>query len=160
MTERSKLVTILSHQEDNGTQKTLTAGGHPISNSALFKDRVRIGTDYRLYLSPVQIHDDGWKFSCHVVVRPGRVLRSSTTVKVFGKSFCSLESLPCSCYCLQILPHQRWNTLLAREQPLKSPHSWVLFVLTLVIHVGGGDEGRKLKNDDSAAIDHQFPGDH
>lgn len=52
------------------------------------------------------------------------------------------------------------ETLLAREQPLKSPHSRVLFVLTLVIHVGGGDEGRKLKNEDSAAIDHQFPGDH
>ena len=55
-------------------------------------------------VSPVQIHDDGRKFSCHIVVRPDRVLRSSTTVKVFGKSFCSLESLPCSCYCLQILP--------------------------------------------------------
>lgn len=81
----SKLVTILSHQEDNGTQETLTTRGHPISNSTLFKDRVRIGTDYGLYLSPVQIHDDGRKFTCHIVVRPGRVLRSSTTVKVFGK---------------------------------------------------------------------------
>lgn len=59
--------------------------GHPISNSTLFKDRVRIGTDYGLYLSPVQIHDDGRKFTCNIVVRPGRVLRSSTTVKVFGK---------------------------------------------------------------------------
>ncbi|KAF4026037.1 hypothetical protein G4228_018007 [Cervus hanglu yarkandensis] len=85
MTERSKLVTILSHQEDNGTQETLTARGHPISNSTLFKDRVRIGADYRLYLSPVQIHDDGRKFSCRIVVRSGRVLRSSTTVKVFAK---------------------------------------------------------------------------
>lgn len=52
------------------------------------------------------------------------------------------------------------ETLLAREQPLKGRCSGVLFVLTLVIHVGGGDEGRKLKDDDSAATDHQFPGDH
>lgn len=34
------------------------------------------------------------------------------------------------------------------------------FILTLVIHVAGGDEGRKPKNDDSAAVGHQFPGDH
>ena len=155
----SKLVTILSPQEDNGTQETLTTRGHPISNSTLFKDRVRIGTDYGLYLSPVQIHDDGRKFTCHIVVRPGRVLRSSTTVKVFGK-FLFSGSCHAPVTVPRFFPHQRWNTLLAREQPLKGRCSGVLFVLTLVIHVGGGDEGRKLKDDDSAATDHQFPGDH
>lgn len=71
--------------EDNGTQETLIAQDHSISNSTLFKDRVKLGTDYGLYLSPVQIHDDDRKFSCHVVVRPGKILRSSTTVKVFAK---------------------------------------------------------------------------
>ncbi|XP_064351667.1 T-cell surface protein tactile isoform X3 [Camelus dromedarius] len=71
--------------EDSGTQETLITQDHPISNSTLFKDRVKLGTDYALYLSPVQIHDDDRKFSCHVEVRPGRILRSFTTVKVFAK---------------------------------------------------------------------------
>ena len=52
------------------------------------------------------------------------------------------------------------ETLLAREQPLKGRCAGVGFILTLVIHVAGGDEGRKPKNDDSAAVGHQFPGDH
>ncbi|XP_057553671.1 T-cell surface protein tactile isoform X2 [Hippopotamus amphibius kiboko] len=71
--------------EDNGTQETLITRDHPVSNSTLFKDRVKIGTDYRLYLSPVHIHDDGREFSCQVVVGPGKILRSSTTVRVFAK---------------------------------------------------------------------------
>ncbi|XP_011220804.2 T-cell surface protein tactile isoform X2 [Ailuropoda melanoleuca] len=71
--------------EDNGTRETLITEGHSISNSTLFKDRVKLGTDYKLYLSPVQIHDDDQKFSCHFMVRPGKTLRSSTTVKVFAK---------------------------------------------------------------------------
>ncbi|XP_040477146.1 T-cell surface protein tactile isoform X2 [Ursus maritimus] len=71
--------------EDNGTQETLITEGHSISNSSLFKDRVKLGTDYKLYLSPVQIHDDDRKFSCHFMARPGKILRSSTTVKVFAK---------------------------------------------------------------------------
>ncbi|XP_047580178.1 T-cell surface protein tactile isoform X3 [Lutra lutra] len=72
-------------QENNGTWETLITRGHSIGNSTLFKDRVKLGTDYKLYLSPVQIHDDDRKFSCHVVVRSGKILRRSTTVKVFVK---------------------------------------------------------------------------
>nr|XP_020761302.1 T-cell surface protein tactile isoform X1 [Odocoileus virginianus texanus] len=83
--EMSSALTFAWLVEDNGTQETLTARGRPISNSTLFKDRVRVGADYRLYLSPVQIHDDGRRFSCRIVVRSGRVLRSSTTVKVFAE---------------------------------------------------------------------------
>lgn len=71
--------------EDNGTQETLFTQDHRISKSTLFKDRVKLGADYGLYLSPVQIHDDDRKFSCHVTVMPGKILRSSTTVKVFAK---------------------------------------------------------------------------
>ncbi|XP_055965322.1 T-cell surface protein tactile [Sorex fumeus] len=71
--------------EDNGNQETLLTGDHPISNSTLFKDRVKLGADYALHLSPVQIHDDHRKFSCQVIIRPGKILRSSTTVKVFAK---------------------------------------------------------------------------
>ncbi|XP_029795124.1 T-cell surface protein tactile isoform X1 [Suricata suricatta] len=72
-------------QEDNGTQEVCITQGHSISNSTLFKDRVQLITDYKLYLAPVQIHDDGRKFTCHVMVRPGKILKSSTTVKVFAK---------------------------------------------------------------------------
>lgn len=71
--------------ENNGTWETLITQGHSISNSTLFKDRVKLGADYKLYLSPVQIHDDDRKFSCRVVVRSGKILRHSTTVKVFAK---------------------------------------------------------------------------
>ncbi|PNJ64131.1 CD96 isoform 4 [Pongo abelii] len=71
--------------EDNGTQETLISQNHLISNSTLLKDRVKLGTDYRLHLSPVQIFDDGRKFSCHIRVGPDKILRSSTTVKVFAK---------------------------------------------------------------------------
>ncbi|XP_045859853.1 T-cell surface protein tactile isoform X3 [Meles meles] len=71
-------------QEHNGSWETLITQGHSISNSTSFKDRIKLGTHYKLYLSPVQIHDDDRKFSCRVVVRSGKILRSSTTVKVFG----------------------------------------------------------------------------
>ncbi|XP_036911378.1 T-cell surface protein tactile isoform X2 [Sturnira hondurensis] len=71
--------------EGNGTQETLITQGQPVSNSTSFKDRVKLGADYGLYLSPVQIHDNDRKFSCHVTIRPGKTLRSSTTVKVFAK---------------------------------------------------------------------------
>ncbi|XP_054433302.1 T-cell surface protein tactile [Pteronotus mesoamericanus] len=70
--------------EDNGTEETLITQGQSISNST-FKDRVKLGADYGLYLSPVQIHDNDRKFFCHVTVRPGKTMRSSTTVKVFAK---------------------------------------------------------------------------
>ncbi|XP_037691138.1 T-cell surface protein tactile isoform X2 [Choloepus didactylus] len=71
--------------EDNGTQKTLIAQDQSIRNSTWFKDRVMLGTNYGLYLSPIQIHDDDRKFSCHAVFRPGKIWTSSTTVKVFAK---------------------------------------------------------------------------
>uniref|UniRef100_A0A2K5TWX2 T-cell surface protein tactile n=1 Tax=Macaca fascicularis TaxID=9541 RepID=A0A2K5TWX2_MACFA len=71
--------------EDNGTQQTLISQDHLISSSTLLKDRVKVGTDSRLHLSPVQIFDDGRKFSCHIRVGPDKILRSSTTIKVFAK---------------------------------------------------------------------------
>ncbi|PNI64161.1 CD96 isoform 5, partial [Pan troglodytes] len=105
--------------EDNGTQETLISQNHLISNSTLLKDRIKLGTDYRLHLSPVQIFDDGRKFSCHIRVGPNKILRSSTTVKVFGKGFCSTDSLASSC----LLP----CSFLKRKHPimLQSSHMWV-----------------------------------
>uniref|UniRef100_A0A8C0C8R7 CD96 molecule n=1 Tax=Balaenoptera musculus TaxID=9771 RepID=A0A8C0C8R7_BALMU len=71
--------------EDNGTQETLLTQYHPISNSTLFKDRVKPGTECSLYLSPVHIQGGGRKFSCQVVVRSGKIFRRSTMVRVFAK---------------------------------------------------------------------------
>uniref|UniRef100_A0A250YJW9 T-cell surface protein tactile n=1 Tax=Castor canadensis TaxID=51338 RepID=A0A250YJW9_CASCN len=70
--------------EDNGTQEALITKDH-ISSSTPFKDRVKLDVDGRLHLSPVHIHDDGKKFSCRLTVRTDKILRSSTTVKVFAK---------------------------------------------------------------------------
>ncbi|XP_047421015.1 T-cell surface protein tactile [Sciurus carolinensis] len=70
--------------EDNGAQEMLIQDHH-ISSSTSFKDRVKLCANYGLCLSPVQIHDDGRQFSCQVRLRSGKILRSSTTVKVFAK---------------------------------------------------------------------------
>ncbi|XP_003797732.1 T-cell surface protein tactile isoform X1 [Otolemur garnettii] len=71
--------------ENNATLETLFSQDHLISNSTLFKDRVKLSADYRLHLSPVRIFDDGRKFFCYIRVRPGKILKSSTRVKVFAK---------------------------------------------------------------------------
>ncbi|MBZ3870543.1 PI-PLC X domain-containing protein 2 [Sciurus carolinensis] len=70
--------------EDNGAQEMLIQDHH-ISSSTSFKDRVKLCANYGLCLSPVQIHDDGRQFSCQVRLRSGKILTSSTTVKVFAK---------------------------------------------------------------------------
>ncbi|XP_045142131.1 T-cell surface protein tactile [Echinops telfairi] len=71
--------------ETNGTQELLINQDHVISNSTLFKDRIQLGPDHGLHLSPVQIDDDDRKFSCLAAVGPGTSFRSTTTVKVFAK---------------------------------------------------------------------------
>ncbi|XP_006864253.1 PREDICTED: T-cell surface protein tactile isoform X2 [Chrysochloris asiatica] len=83
--EISSAFTFTWLAEKNGTQKTIITQDHIINNFTFFKDRIKLGTDYELCLSPVQIGDDDWKFSCHATVRPGNILRSTTTVKVFAK---------------------------------------------------------------------------
>lgn len=70
---------------DSGTQETIITQGHFIINATSFTNRVKLGADYRLHLSPVEAHDDGRKFSCHIGVKPGEILKSSTMVKVFAK---------------------------------------------------------------------------
>lgn len=128
-------------QENNGTWETLITQGHSISNSTLFKDRVKLGTDNKLYLSPVQIHDDDRKFSCRVVVRSGKILRHSTTVKVFGKRFCSLGSLLSSCpFLLPCSTLERKCLVNWRAAPQGSYSRAV--ALETVIHGKGGNKER------------------
>ncbi|XP_054557123.1 T-cell surface protein tactile [Talpa occidentalis] len=77
--------------EDNRTQEILirkysgNTQHHLISKSTSLKDRVKLGTNYSLQLSPVQVHDDGLTFSCCVKVNTSKILRSFTKVKVFAK---------------------------------------------------------------------------
>nr|XP_051715327.1 T-cell surface protein tactile isoform X3 [Oryctolagus cuniculus] len=82
--EISSEFTVAWLVEVNGTQETLASQKH-INKSVIFKDRVKIDSHHGLHLSPVQIQDDGLKFSCCVKGRYGEILRSSTTVKVFAK---------------------------------------------------------------------------
>lgn len=154
-----------SHQEDNGTQETLFTQDHPISKSTLFKDRIKLGANYGLYLSPVQIHDDDRTFSCHMTVRPGKILRSSTTVKVFGKSFCCLDSLS-SCHpcCLLCFPPREEAAcdLECSHARLSVQEFCLLWYLPFMLGLG---ERIRSKRITSLFIDWnhtvgQFPGDH
>ena len=76
-----------SLQEKDGVEEVLFTHHHHVNNSTSFKGRIRLGGDYRLHLSPVQIQDDGRTFSCHLTVNPLKAWKMSTTVKVFGKEF-------------------------------------------------------------------------
>ncbi|KAL6088344.1 hypothetical protein STEG23_029628, partial [Scotinomys teguina] len=71
--------------EKDGVQEVLLTHDYRISNSTSFKSRVKLGTEYGLHLSPVQIQDDGRTFSCHLRVSPLEVWKTSTTVQVFAK---------------------------------------------------------------------------
>ncbi|NXC58989.1 TACT protein, partial [Aleadryas rufinucha] len=55
------------------------------NNSVLYRQRVLLGFNSTLKVSPLKITDDGRVFSCHVLYHPERVQKSSTTVRVFGK---------------------------------------------------------------------------
>ncbi|EDK98084.1 T-cell surface protein tactile precursor [Mus musculus] len=71
--------------EKDGVEEVLFTHHHHVNNSTSFKGRIRLGGDYRLHLSPVQIQDDGRTFSCHLTVNPLKAWKMSTTVKVFAK---------------------------------------------------------------------------
>jgi len=55
------------------------------NGSTLYGQRVHLGLNNALKISPTKIMDDGRVFSCHVMYHPERVRKSSTTVKVFGE---------------------------------------------------------------------------
>ncbi|KAM6291199.1 T-cell surface protein tactile [Porphyrio hochstetteri] len=54
------------------------------NSSALYGKRVLLGLDNSLKIFPTEIMDEGRVFSCHVMYHPERVLKSSTTVRVFA----------------------------------------------------------------------------
>ncbi|XP_075820091.1 T-cell surface protein tactile isoform X2 [Microtus pennsylvanicus] len=71
--------------EKDGVQEVLLTHDDHICNSTSFKGRVKLGADFGLHLSPVQIQDDGLTFSCQLSVTPLEVWKTSTIVKVFAK---------------------------------------------------------------------------
>ncbi|XP_027642570.2 T-cell surface protein tactile [Falco peregrinus] len=73
----------------NGRREELVSKepSHPAvygSGSTQYGPRVRLALNNTLKIFATQITDDGRVFSCHVVYHPQRVLKSSTTVRVFA----------------------------------------------------------------------------
>lgn len=66
------------------------------NSSVLYRQRVLLGFNNALKVSPLKITDDGRVFSCHVLYHRERVQKSSTTVRVFGKGL-----MPTAC-CLAL----------------------------------------------------------
>uniref|UniRef100_A0A452I4W7 Ig-like domain-containing protein n=1 Tax=Gopherus agassizii TaxID=38772 RepID=A0A452I4W7_9SAUR len=62
------------------------------TNSLLYKERIQLGPDNALKISPIKIVDDGKVFSCRVMYHPERILMNIIKVKVFGKRF--MTTLP------------------------------------------------------------------
>uniref|UniRef100_A0A674JZE9 CD96 molecule n=1 Tax=Terrapene triunguis TaxID=2587831 RepID=A0A674JZE9_9SAUR len=62
------------------------------TDSLLYKERIQLGPDNALKISPIKIVDDGKVFSCRVMYHPERILTNITKVKVFGKRF--ITTLP------------------------------------------------------------------
>ncbi|XP_042298910.1 T-cell surface protein tactile-like [Sceloporus undulatus] len=55
------------------------------ASPTIFKDRIKINPEDTLIISPVSVLDDGKKFVCSVFYQPGRIIKSTTDVKVFVK---------------------------------------------------------------------------
>uniref|UniRef100_A0A8C3RNQ2 Ig-like domain-containing protein n=1 Tax=Chelydra serpentina TaxID=8475 RepID=A0A8C3RNQ2_CHESE len=55
------------------------------TDSLLYKERIQLGPDNALKISPIKIVDDGKVFSCRVMYHPERILTNITKVKVFAK---------------------------------------------------------------------------
>ncbi|XP_051841222.1 T-cell surface protein tactile [Antechinus flavipes] len=72
-------ITVAWLMEKNGKQETL------IQNSTFIKNRNILLKDHELYLPSVEIFDDDRKFSCHVIMQSGKILKNVTRIKVFAK---------------------------------------------------------------------------
>uniref|UniRef100_A0A7M4EU00 CD96 molecule n=1 Tax=Crocodylus porosus TaxID=8502 RepID=A0A7M4EU00_CROPO len=92
-------------QRDNGSQiKLITKNSYQHeankTNNLLYKDRIQLGPENALQISPLKTIDDGKAFSCLVTYHPERIVKRTTTVKVFGKR---LTLTPVLCLSLLLL---------------------------------------------------------
>ncbi|KGL84908.1 T-cell surface protein tactile, partial [Tinamus guttatus] len=76
--------------EENGSKEELIAKEPSTAavyrnRSVLHGERIHLGLNNSLKISPTKLSDDGKVFSCHVVYHPERTRKTSTTVRVLGK---------------------------------------------------------------------------
>nr|XP_016848038.1 PREDICTED: T-cell surface protein tactile isoform X3 [Anolis carolinensis] len=77
-------------QKENKNEELLISkqsyyGHEYITRPTSFKERIKMNQENTLIISPVSVFDDGTKFICSVVYQPGRMIRSTTVMKVFVK---------------------------------------------------------------------------
>ncbi|XP_031815501.1 T-cell surface protein tactile [Sarcophilus harrisii] len=78
-------ITVAWMMEKNGKQETL------IQNSTFLKNRSILLKDHELYLPSVETFDDDRKFSCHIIMQSGKILKNVTRIKVFAKPEISMN---------------------------------------------------------------------
>nr|XP_020665570.1 T-cell surface protein tactile isoform X3 [Pogona vitticeps] len=62
-----------------------------ITRTTMYKDRIESNSENTLIISPVSVFDDGKKFVCSVSHHPGRIMKTTTEVKVFVKPEISIS---------------------------------------------------------------------
>lgn len=125
--------------EKDGVREVLLTHDDHICNSTSFKGRVKLGADFGLHLSPVQIQDDGLTFSCQLRVTPLEVWKTSTTVKVFAKPeiLMMMENGT-----MDVLGERVFTCLLKKVFP-RANITWLIDGRSLQ----GNEEGICIKND-------------
>ncbi|XP_072470143.1 T-cell surface protein tactile [Notamacropus eugenii] len=102
-------ITVAWLMEENGTQETLA-----IQNNTFLKNRIVLLKDNGLYLSSVEIFDDDRKFSCHVTLQSGKILKNVTRIKVFAKPEISMNMQESS---IDILEEKKFSCLVRNVFP-------------------------------------------
>uniref|UniRef100_A0A5F8GZ52 CD96 molecule n=1 Tax=Monodelphis domestica TaxID=13616 RepID=A0A5F8GZ52_MONDO len=79
-------ITFAWLMEENGMQETRI-----IQNNTFPDNRIILRKDHALYLSPIEILDNNRKFSCHVTIHSGKILKNVTRITVFAKPEISMD---------------------------------------------------------------------
>uniref|UniRef100_K7GG73 CD96 molecule n=1 Tax=Pelodiscus sinensis TaxID=13735 RepID=K7GG73_PELSI len=79
------LIAENGHEETTLTIKEFYHQDVSKTINLLYKERIQLGANNELKISPVKINDDNKVFSCYVKYHPERILASTTKVKVFAK---------------------------------------------------------------------------
>ncbi|XP_020862831.1 T-cell surface protein tactile isoform X2 [Phascolarctos cinereus] len=113
----SSEITVAWLMEENGMQETLF-----IHNNTFLKNRIVLLKNHGLYLSSVEIFDDDRKFSCHVTIQSGKILKNVTRIKVFAKPEISMNMQNSS---TDILEEKNFNCLVRNVFPMANL-SWYM----------------------------------
>ncbi|XP_027723403.1 T-cell surface protein tactile isoform X3 [Vombatus ursinus] len=102
-------ITVAWLMEENGMQETLF-----IQNNTFLENRIVLLENHGLYLSSVEIFDDDRKFSCHVTIQSGKILKNVTRIKVFAKPEISMNMQNSS---IDILEEKNFSCLVRNVFP-------------------------------------------